>query len=311
MNSKTAMYIVKRLLMAILTIFVVITVTFFVMQAVPGGPFMTEKGISEARLAALEARYGLDKPLVVQWLKYVISAFKFDFGVSIKDNDAEVMSLIWTAFKVSAVNGLFAAALAIVLGIFLGVIAAVYRGKIWDRLIMIFSTAMVAVPSFVIAAFLLYWFCVKVNAFPVNFGMSNSPLKYVLPVIALSLYPTSYIIRLTRTSTLDVLGSDYVRTARAKGVSPFKVLFKHTLRNSLTPVITYAGPMIAFILTGSLVVEKIFSIPGLGGTLIKAIQNSNYPMIMGCTVFVSILVVIMILVSDILYKVVNPRVDLE
>lgn len=311
MNSKTAMYIVKRLLMALLTIFVVITVTFFVMQAVPGGPFLSEKGITEARLAALNKRYGLDQPLVVQWLRYVVNALRFDFGVSIKDNDASVMSLIWNDFKVSAVNGLLASILAIVVGIFLGVIAAVKRGKIADRVIMILSTAMVAVPSFVIAAFFLYWFCVKLKAFPTNFGTSNSALKYFLPVLTLSLYPMSYIVRLTRTSTLDVLNSDYVRTARAKGVSPFKVLFKHTLRNSLTPVITYAGPMVAFILTGSLVVEKLFSIPGLGGTLIVAIQRSNYPMVMGCTVFVSYIVIFFILISDILYKVVNPRVDLE
>ncbi len=311
MNSKTAMYIVKRLLMALLTIFVVITVTFFVMQAVPGGPFLSEKGITEARLAALNKRYGLDQPLVVQWLRYVVNALRFDFGVSIKDNDQAVMSLIWDDFKVSAINGLFAAMLAIVVGVFLGVIAAVKRGKIADRIIMILSTAMVAVPSFVIAAFFLYWFCVKMKWFPTNFGTSSSGLKYVLPVLTLSLYPMSYMVRLTRTSTLDVLNSDYVRTARAKGVSPFKVLFKHTLRNSLTPVITYAGPMVAFILTGSLVVEKLFSVPGLGGTLIVAIQRSNYPMVMGCTVFVSYIVIFFILLSDILYKVVNPRVDLE
>lgn len=311
MNSKTAMYIVKRLLMALLTIVVVITVTFFVMQAVPGGPFLSEKGITQARLDALNKRYGLDDPLVVQWLRYVGNSLRFDFGVSIKDNDQPVMDLIWNDFKVSAINGLLASVLAIVVGVVLGVIAAVKRGKIADRIIMILSTAMVAVPSFVIAAFLLYWFCVKVQIFPTNFGLSDSPLKYFLPVLTLSLYPMSYIVRLTRTSTLDVLNSDYVRTARAKGVSPFKVLFKHTLRNSLTPVITYAGPMVAFILTGSLVVEKLFSVPGLGGTLIVAIQRSNYPMVMGCTVFVSYIVIFMILVSDILYKIVNPRVDLE
>ena len=229
MNSKTAMYIVKRLLMALLTIVVVITVTFFVMQAVPGGPFLSEKGITQARLDALNKRYGLDDPLVVQWLRYVGNSLRFDFGVSIKDNDQPVMDLIWNDFKVSAINGLLASVLAIVVGVVLGVIAAVKRGKIADRIIMILSTAMVAVPSFVIAAFLLYWFCVKVQIFPTNFGLSDSPLKYFLPVLTLSLYPMSYIVRLTRTSTLDVLNSDYVRTARAKGVSPFKVLFKHLL----------------------------------------------------------------------------------
>lgn len=311
MNSKTAMYIVKRLIMAIITIIVVITITFFVMQAVPGSPFLTEKGITEERLAALNRRYGLDQPLVVQWLRYLVNAFRFDFGVSIKDSDQPVMGLIWDGFKVSAVNGIFAAILAIIVGIVFGVIAAVNRGKWQDRLIMILSTAMVAAPSFVIAAFLFYWFCVKAGAFPTNFGNSTSGLKYILPVLTLSLYPMAYIVRLTRTSTLDALEADYIRTARAKGVRPFKVLFKHALRNSLTPVITYAGPMIAYILTGSLVVEKIFAINGLGNMLINAINQMNYPMIMGTTVFCSMLVILFILVSDILYKVVNPRVDLE
>lgn len=311
MNSKTAMYIVKRLLISIITIIAVITITFFVMQAVPGSPFLSEKGISAERLAALNKRYGLDRPLVVQWLDYIRKSFVFDFGVSIKNHDEPVINLIMDGFKVSAVNGLLAAFFAIIVGIIFGILAAVFRGRWVDKLIMILSTAMVAVPSFVIAAFLLYWLCVKQPLFPINFGISNEPTKYVLPVLSLALYPTSYIIRLTRTSTLDTLDADYVRTARAKGVSPFKVLFKHVLRNSLTPVITYAGPMIAFILTGSLVVEKVFTIPGLGSQLIKAINNSDYAMIMGCTVFCSYLVIIMILLSDILYKVVNPRVDLE
>ena len=312
MNSKTAMFLVKRILMAILTIFIVITITFFVMQAVPGNPFLSEKAMSAERIATLTKRYGLDRPIMVQWLDYSRKSFVFDFGISIKTYPGrEVSEIILDGFKYSAINGLLAATVAIIFGIILGVTAAVHRGKIADRIIMIFTTAMVAVPSFVIAAFFLYWFCVKAQAFPINYGTSTSPLKYFLPVLALSLYPMSYITRLTRTSTLDVLGSDFVRTARAKGVSPLKVLFKHTLRNSLTPVISYAGPMIAFILTGSLVVENVFSIPGLGNTLIKAINNSDYPLIMGMTVFISILVILMILVSDFLYKVVNPRVDLE
>ncbi len=311
MNSKTAMFLVKRILMAILTIFIVITITFFVMQAVPGNPFLSEKAMDAQRIETLTKRYGLDRPLVVQWLDYSRKSFIFDFGISIKTYPGkEVSEVIFDGFGYSALNGLLAATVAIIFGIILGVTAAVNRGKIVDRIIMIFTTAMVAVPSFVIAAFFLYWFCVK-GPFPINYGTSNSALKYIMPVIALSLYPMSYITRLTRTSTLDVLGSDYVRTAKAKGVSPLKVLFKHTLRNSLTPVISYAGPMIAFILTGSLVVENIFSIPGLGNTLIKAINNSDYPLIMGMTVFISFLVIFMILVSDFLYKVVNPRVDLE
>lgn len=311
MNSKTAMYIVKRLAFAILTIVVVITITFWVMQAVPGNPFLTEKGLSDVKLEALNRRYGLDKPLIVQYLKYLVNAFRFDFGISLKDNDMAVTSVIMEGFRYSAINGIIAAIFAIVFGVILGVVAAVFHGRAGDRIIMILSTAMVSFPSFVIAVFLFYNLCVKVNMFPTNFGRSQEITKYVLPVLCLMLYPMAYIIRLTRTSTLDVLEADFIRTARAKGVSPAKVLFKHALRNSLTPVITYAGPMIAYILTGSLVVEKLFSIPGLGSLLIKCITQLNYPMIMGTTVFISILVTIMILLSDILYKVVNPRVTLE
>ncbi len=312
MNSKTAMYIVKRLAFAILTIMVVITVTFWAMQAVPGNPFLSEKVTSQAQINALKARYGLDQPLFVQYLKYLVNAFRFDFGVSIKQQvGKDVMQIIGEGFRYSALNGILAAILAIILGLILGVIAAVKHGKIADRVIMILSTAMVSVPSFVIAAFLYYFLCIKAQIFPANYGRSDSILKFVLPVIALSLYPMAYIIRLTRTSTIDVLEADYIRTAKAKGVGPVKVLFKHALRNSLTPVITYAGPMIAYILTGSLVVENMFSIPGLGKKLIDSINQLDYPLIMGTTVFVSILVILMILVSDILYKVVNPRVDLE
>ena len=308
MDSKMAFYIVKRLLLAVLTVFLIITITFFVMKAIPGGPFLSEKAPSPAVTAMLEAKYGLDKPIMEQYVTYLRGVVTLDFGPSIKQRGREVMDLIREGFKVSAKLGGSAAALAIVIGLVLGSLAAVFHNKWVDKLIMVTSTASVAMPSFVIATLLLYFFCIKFQLLPAN-GQTAAGL--VLPIIALSLYPMSYITRLTRSSMLDVLGQDYIRTANAKGVSPSRVLFKHALKNAVTPVITYAGPMIAYILTGSLVVERIFAVPGLGKYFVSSIINRDYPMVMGTTIFLACLMVIMTLISDILYKVFDPRVDLS
>ena len=308
MDSKMAFYIVKRLLLAVLTVFLIITITFFVMKAIPGGPFLSEKAPSPAVTAMLEAKYGLDKPIMEQYATYLKGVLTLDFGPSIKQRGREVMDLIREGFSVSAKLGGSAAVLAIVVGLVLGSLAAVFHNKWVDKLIMVTSTASVAMPSFVIATLLLYFFCIKFQLLPAN-GQSAAGL--VLPVISLSLYPMSYITRLTRSSMLDVLGQDYIRTANAKGVSPSRVLFKHALKNAVTPVITYAGPMIAYILTGSLVVERIFAVPGLGKYFVSSIINRDYPMVMGTTIFLACLMVIMTLVSDILYKVFDPRVDLS
>lgn len=308
MDSKMAFYIVKRLLLALLTVFLIITITFFVMKAIPGGPFLSEKAPSPAVTAMLEAKYGLDKPIMEQYVTYLKGVVTLDFGPSIKQRGREVMDLITEGFKVSAKLGGSAAALAIVIGLVLGSLAAVFHNKWVDKLIMVTSTASVAMPSFVIATLLLYFFCIRFQLLPAN-GQTAAGL--ILPIIALSLYPMSYITRLTRSSMLDVLGQDYIRTANAKGVSPSRVLFKHALKNAVTPVITYAGPMIAYILTGSLVVERIFAVPGLGKYFVSSIINRDYPMVMGTTIFLACLMVIMTLVSDILYKVFDPRVDLS
>lgn len=309
MNKKLALYIVKRILLAFLTIFIVITLTFFAMQLIPGGPFNSEKSPDPATMEMLYSKYGLDKPLFIQYLNYLKGALVFDFGYSLKSRGSiSVISIIMQGFKYSATIGIIAAVIAIVFGVILGSLAA-YKHNTWiDRVIMVISTASVAVPSFVIATIFLYLFCEIWKILPAN---GSSWLGFILPTITISLSPMAYIIRLTRTSTLDVLGADYIRTAYAKGLSSSKVLFKHSLRNSLTPVITYAGPMIAFIVTGSLVVEQIFGIPGIGRDFVSSITNRDYPLVMGLTIFLTTLVIIMVLISDILYKVVNPRVELE
>ena len=308
MNSKTAFYILKRILLAILTVWIVITVTFFVMHAVPGGPFLSEKAISASAQAALEAKYGLDKPLLVQYgtyLKDIVT--KFDFGPSLKQRGRMVIDIIADGMKTSVKLGVIAAALAGVCGIVLGAVAALRRNKLIDKIIMVITTAFVSMPSFIMGSLLLVFFAITLGILPAN-GAAKGGL--VLPIITLSLYPMAYITRLTRSSMLDVLGQDYIRTARAKGVKNSKVIFKHALKNTLTPVITYAGPMMAYILTGSMVVENIFSVPGLGRLFTNSMLRTDYMMIMGVTIFLATMIILMNFIGDILYKVVDPRIDL-
>ena len=309
MNTKTLLYIVKRILLAIFTVWVVITVTFFVMHAVPGGPFVGEKATTPAVQAAMEAKYGLDKPLLEQYgtyLKDIVT--KFDFGPSLKQRGRMVIDIIFDGMKTSLKLGLIAAGVAALIGIVLGAIAALRRNKIIDRVIMVITTAFVSMPSFIIGSLLLLAFSLSLHWFPAN-GAAKGGL--VLPIVTLALYPMAYITRLTRSSMLDVLGQDYIRTARAKGVSGPKVIFGHALKNSLIPVLTYFGPMLAYIVTGSLVVEQIFAVPGIGRAFVSSITNRDYPMIMGTTIILAALIVIMNLVTDILYKVVDPRITLE
>ena len=309
MSSKTLGYLIKRILLALLTIWVVITITFFVMHAVPGGPFLGEKAISASAQAALEAKYGLDKPLMTQYLTYLGDIVtKFDFGPSLKLRGREVIDVIADGMKVSAKLGLIAAIIALIVGVVLGSVAALKRNTIIDRVIMVVSTAFVSMPSFIMGTLLLLFFSVQLRWLPANGDAQNG---LILPIITLSLSPMAYITRLTRSSMLDVLGQDYIRTAKAKGVSKWKIIFGHALKNSLIPVITYFGPMIAGITTGSLVVEKIFAVPGIGRSFVNSITNRDYPLIMGTTIVLATLIVVMNLVSDIMYKVVDPRITLE
>ena len=309
MNTKTLFYILKRIGLAILTIWVVITVTFFVMHAVPGGPFLSEKAVSASAQAALEAKYGLDKPLMEQYFTYLKDVVtKFDFGPSIKQRGRMVIDIIADGMKTSAKLGVIAALIAGAVGIVLGAIAALRRNKIIDKVIMVITTAFVSMPSFIMGSLLLVLFAIHLMILPAN-GTEKGGL--VLPIITLSLYPMAYITRLTRSSMLDVLGQDYIRTAKAKGVSGMKIIFGHALKNSLIPVITYFGPMLAYIVTGSLVVERIFAVSGIGRAFVSSITNRDYPMIMGTTIVLAVLIVVMNLVSDILYKIVDPRINLE
>lgn len=308
MDSKTALYIVKRLLLAVFTVFLVITITFFVMHAVPGGPFTSEKAVTAEVEAALKAKYGLDKPLFEQYVTYVGDVFRLDFGPSIKMRGRDVIDIIADGLKTSVKLGVSAAFIALIAGVVLGSVAALRRNKFIDRVIMIITTAFVSMPSFIMGSFLLIIFAINLKLLPAN-GTTTAGL--ILPVITLSLSPLSNITRLTRSSMLDVLGQDYIRTAKAKGVSKLKIIFGHALKNSLIPVITYFGPMLAYIVTGSLVVEQIFAVPGIGEKFVNSITNRDYPLIMGTTIVLAVLIVVMNLISDILYKVVDPRITLE
>lgn len=300
-------YSIKRIILAVVTVFIIAAITFFAMNAIPGGPFAKEKA-SEPRIkAVLEKRFNLDKPVGEQFILYLRNFFSGDFGVSTKTG-REISTTIFTSFAVSARLGGMAILTALVFGLVLGSIAALMRGKWPDRVIIFFTTFFVSVPSFILATLLLLIFSLQLGWFPV--WTPTNP-NYTLPVLALALYPMAYITRLTKSSMLDVLGQDYIRTARAKGVREQLVIFKHALRNALIPVVTYVGPLTAYILTGSLVVETVFNIGGLGTHFVTGINNRDYPMIMGTTLFLATLMVTMTLVSDLLYKAIDPKITFD
>ncbi|BCN32580.1 ABC transporter permease [Anaeromicropila herbilytica] len=303
-----AKYIAKRIMAALFTIFVAATITFFLMKLVPGSPFTSEK-TNEIAQAALNEKYGLDKPIYVQYGKYIGQLLNGDLGVSLKiQKNVPVTKIIEDSFPISAQIGGLSILFAIAFGIPLGCIAALKRGKWQDGVIRVFSTAGIAIPGFVIATTSMLIFSINLGWFP-TYGL-DEPSSYILPVFTLGFYPMCYIARLLRSSMLEAMGQDYIRTAKAKGMSVFVITFKHAMRNSLIPVITYIGPLVAYTLTGAFVVEKVFNIPGLGRYFIKSIENRDYNMIMGTTVFLATLIILMNLLCDILYKIVDPRIKL-
>ena len=303
-------YLCKRIVTAIITLFIAATLTFFIMNLVPGDPFLSEKAPSEEAREALRAKYGLDKPLVVQYGNYLKNLAHGDLGVSyVQAKNKPIIMIIAQSFPVSVKVGIWAILASFFLGVPLGCISALRREKWQDNTIRVISTLGVAIPGFLIATLLMLVFGAKLKWFPIS-GIKKAS-GYVLPVIALSLSPMSYIARLMRSSMLDAMGQDYIRTARAKGMTAYVTTFKHALRNSILPVITYMAPMIANILTGGFVVEKIFGIPGLGSYFVKSIQSRDYTIIMGTTVFYAAILILCSLLCDIIYKIVDPRIKLS
>ncbi len=300
-------YIIKRVLYGVLTLFIVATATFFLMRLIPGGPFLGEKAPSPQTLKYMQQKYGLDKPLGQQYITYMSGVVKGDFGPSLKQRGRTVSGIIEAKFPTSAKLGGMAICTAIVVGVPLGCFAAYRRGKLADRIISVFCAAGVSIPSFVTCTVLMYVFGVTLGWLP-TLGLSSWK-SYIMPVFALALLPTAYVARLTRSSMLDVLEQDYMRTALAKGVAAPKRLFKHALRNGILPTISYLGPMLAFLVTGNMVVEKLLTIPGLGGEFISSILNRDYPMVMGTTIFLAALIIGINILVDILYKVIDPRIQ--
>ena len=305
---QTSRYIVKRILLALVSLFAIITITYFLMNLMPGDPFMSEKASEENR-AILIAKYGLDQPVYVQYGKYLTNLLHGDMGTSyVLQKGRAVKDIIFESFQVSMSLGVRALLLAIVCGIILGCIAGLCKDKLPDAVIRVLSSVGISMPGYVIASGLMILLAVNLKVLPVNY---NKPGGWLMPMLTLAIYPTSYLTRLTRASILEVLNQDYLRTERAKGMSEFVVVFIHALKNSLIPVITYLGPLTASILTGGFVAESVFSVPGLGRYFVSSISSRDYTMIMGVTIFYSALIVFMNLICDILYKIVDPRIQLD
>ena len=308
-----AKYILKRVLMAVITLFIVICLPFFLMNAIPGSPWLSEKTPPQATIDALNEKYGLDQPVIVQLGKYLANIVHGDFGTSIKmQKDRPVLDIITTMFPVSATIGIIAILWAILVGVPLGCLAAYKRGTWVDSLLRVICTIGISMPGFVVATILLYLLAGGIDGFKIFPTIFDGSLKsYVLPCLALGFYPMCYLSRQTRTAMLDSINQEYIKTARAKGLKNKKIIFKHALRNALIPVVTYVGPMVAFIITGSMVVETIFSTGGLGSYFVTSINNRDYTLIMGVTIFLAILMVTANLITDIVYKLIDPRITFD
>jgi len=306
-------YVGKRLFYALLTVLTLTVLTFFMMRMLPGDPFIGAKAIPEATMEALNRKYGLDKPVLEQLIIYISNAFKGDLGVSIKYN-RPITDIISQAFPYSLDLGIRALIFATITGVLLGIVAAVKRGTKWDSITMIFAIIGVSVPSFIVGSLLQYFFGLKLyqwtgtKFFPIT-GW-NSFASKILPSFALSFSSLATISRLMRTSMLDVLGQDYIKTAKSKGLSQKKIIWKHAVRNAIMPVITVLGPIAASVLTGAFVVENIFSIPGMGKFFVMSIQDQDYTMISGITLFYGIFLVVANLIVDLAYGFIDPRVKL-
>lgn len=302
-------YIFKRLVYIVIAMYLIITATFFLMQLAPGSPFASEKDFPPAIEEQLNAKYGLDNPWYIQYKDYLISTLSFDFGESMKYKGRSTNDIISESFPVSVALGVQAMILAIGLGILLGVISALYHNKFPDYVSTVVAILGISVPSFILAGLLQYYLSFKAGWFPVSGWKGFS--YTILPAAAIALTHAGFIAKLTRSSMLEQTNSDYVKLARAKGIGKWTVVVKHSLRNALLPVITYLGPLSAGVITGSFIIEQIFAIPGLGRHFVTSITNRDYTVIMGTTVFYSIILLFAVLIVDILYSVIDPRIKLK
>ncbi|MFS0673145.1 ABC transporter permease [Ornithinibacillus sp. 179-J 7C1 HS] len=302
-------YILKRLLIMIITLWIIVTLTFVLMVSVPGSPFNSEGNSNEIVQQNLAKHYNLDKPYHIQYLLYLKSIVTLDFGPSIKQPNQTVNDLLGRGFPISAELGIVTIIVAVISGIILGVLAALRHNGIIDYLAMGIAVLGISVPNFILATLLIQKLAVDWEIFPV--ATWKSTMHMVLPVLALSTGPMAVIARLTRSTMLEVLTQDYIKMARAKGLAPWKIIFKHALRNALMPVITIMGTLVAGIMTGSFVIEQIFAIPGMGKYFVESINHRDFPVIMGTTVFYSAFLIIMLFLVDIAYGILDPRIKVS
>ncbi|MEI3611259.1 ABC transporter permease [Pseudogracilibacillus sp. SO30301A] len=301
-------YLLKRIGYILLSLFFIVTITFFLMKLAPGGPFTSERKLPPKLEEQMNEAYGLNDPIHVQYVDYLTRIAKWDFGPSFNNVGQSVNDIINRSFKYSLILGIESIILALSVGVFLGVIAALYHNKFADYTAMIIAVLGISVPSFILAAVLQYVFAFKLGLFPI--AKFDSFAHSVLPAIALAATPLAFIARLMRSSMLEVLNSDYIKTAKAKGLSNRITIYRHGIRNAILPVVSYLGPLVVSILTGSFIIETIFAIPGLGNEFVESVTNRDYTVIMGTTVFFSILLLVSILIVDIIYGFIDPRIKI-
>lgn len=301
-------YISKKFVFMVFSLFLLVTATFVLMNAVPGSPLRSEKATSEQIQKNLEAYYGLDKPLIVQYGIYLKNLTEFDLGISMKKKFQAVDKIISNSFNYSLKLGIASVITSVVAGCFLGIIAAMHHRKMLDNLAMIIAVIGLSIPSLVMAPLLQYFLAVKIRAFEVA-GL-NSPLDYVLPTIALSSASIAFIARLIRSTMIEVLNADFIKTAKSKGLAGHVIVWRHALRNSMLPVVTFLGFLTANVITGSVVIEQIFAIPGLGKFFVQSVVDRDYPLIMGITIFYAVILMVSRLLADIAYVLVDPRIRL-
>lgn len=305
-----ANYILKRLALGVCAIFVLATVTFFLMKIIPGNPFHREnKTLTAEQMAKINEQFGLDKPIFEQYLTYMGNALHGNLGESMKRLGTPVTSVIARSAPTTAKLGLVAFMVALTVGVSFGIISALSKSRLINGSVTVFATLGVSVPSFLLAMMLMIVF--GVNLGWVKLVGLDSPSQYVLPAFALALSPISMITRLTRSSLMDVMSKDYITLARSKGTSELWVVIKHGLKNALLPVVTYCGPMLVGLLTGSFVIETLFSIPGIGSEFVKSVTNRDYTLIMGLTIFLGSLMILLNLLSDIVAALIDPRIKFE
>ncbi len=293
----------------VITLWIIVTLTFILMVSIPGSPFNSERGTNEAVQANLEAHYNLDEPYVIQYFLYLKSIVTFDFGPSIKQPSQTVNDMLGRGFPISFELGIITIIVAVISGVTLGIFAALKHNKVIDYMAMGFAVLGISIPNFVLATLLIQQLAVNYELFPVARWLS--PAHMILPVTALATGPMAIIARLTRSTMLEVLTQDYIKMARAKGLSPWKIVIKHALKNALMPVVTIMGTLLAGILTGTFVIEKIFAVPGMGKYFVESINQRDYPVIMGTTVFYSAFLIIMLFLVDLAYGILDPRIKLH